>query len=77
MTMFPGGVCPERQQLLRKAVEAIYVHSCNTSKMLELASSREVRGEDFLELQQSVQEYLDAAQRALDEYQQHVQEHDC
>jgi hypothetical protein len=72
--MYPGGICPEKDRLLRKLSAAVDEHAIAADEVVAMAGIEHV---SFVRAKERAQQMRRAVQTAKSDYRQHTREHGC
>jgi len=72
--MYPGGLCPEKDRLLRKLNRAVDEHAKAAGDMSSVAGVQSII---FMEARRRAGEMKRAVRVATDDYKRHTLEHGC
>ena len=75
MTIYPGGICPERARLLERLKEMLAAHANAVIKAGQTAGTG--RSAEFSAFRAEMRESILPLMAAWDEYWQHLDEHGC
>ena len=73
--MHPGGLCPERERLLRAVTAAVNAHAHDVGLLSQAADVH--NSERFRDLSIRAKGSFAQASAAMDAYRQHLEKHGC